>query len=119
MQLKSTEIKEEIERLSKLTKEVFLSATPFSYHKNLEYADGYLFDMGSDERISDLPSEKDLFFIDNFGYRFEKGKLLEPDVGTDVNTMEREFADKLLSSGAMSTRKIQLQYDYSREFIKL
>lgn len=119
VQLSSTEINNEIERLGKLTKVIFLSATPFSYHKNLEYADGYLFDMGSDERIADLPSEKDMFFIDNFGYRFEKGKLLEPDVGTDVNTMEREFADKLLSSGAMSTRKIQLQYDYSREFIKL
>lgn len=105
--------------LKKGTKVIFLSATPFSYHKNLEYADGYLFDMGSDERIADLPSEKDMFYIDNFGYRFEKGKLLEPDVGTDVNTMEREFADKLLSSGAMSTRKIMLDYDYSREFIKL
>ena len=69
--------------------------------------------------VNDLPSEKEQFYIDNFGYRFEKNRLLEPDVGTDVSCLEREFADKLMSSGAMSTRKISLPYDYSREFILL
>lgn len=102
------------------TKVIFLSATPFPYVKNLEYADGYLFNMGDDKRVvNDLPSDKEQFYIDNFGYRFEKNKLLEPDVGTDVSSLEREFADKLMSSGAMSTRKISLPYDYSREFILL
>jgi superfamily II DNA or RNA helicase len=102
------------------TKVVFLSATPFSYVKNLEYADGYLFNMGSDKRyVDDLPSDKEQFYIDNFGYRFEKNKLLEPDVGTDVSKMERDFADRLMSSGAMSTRKISLPYDYERKFILL
>lgn len=111
------EIDEEVERLKVMTKVIFLSATPFPYIENLEYADGYLFEMGSDKRIEDLPSDRDLFFMDNFGYGFDKGKLIRPETGVDVNKMEREFADKMLSSGAMSTRKIQLDYDYSREFI--
>lgn len=115
--IRHKEINEEVERLKVLTKVVFLSATPFPYIENLEYADGYLFDMGSDVRIEDLPSDKDMFYMDNFGYRFEKSKLIKPETGVDVNLLERTFADNLMSSGAMSTRKIQLEYDYSREFI--
>lgn len=117
LKLKSDEINAEIKRLENFTKVVFLSATPFPYIENLEYADGYLFEMGDDKRVEGLPSEKDLFYMDNFGYSFEKGRLVRPETGVDVSALEREFADKLLSSGAMSTRTIELNMDYSREFI--
>lgn len=113
-------IKKETERLEALTKVVFLSATPFSYHKNLEYADGYLFQMSSKTRGEggyNSGSGSDQFYMSNFGYRMRYNKLTEPESGVDVNLMERQFADRLIKSGAMSTRKIQIPQDYSREFV--
>jgi len=93
---------------SNSTKVVFLSATPFAYVQNLEYADGYLFKMGNRAK----------FLMDNFGYTLlEDGKLMQPAIGVDVGILEREFADRLIKSGAMSTRKIKIPFDYSREFV--
>lgn len=100
------------------TKVVFLSATPFSYHTSIEYADGFILDMGENkDNGNGNPTNRQKFFIDNFGYRFERGQLIKPENEVDVDALERAFADNLLESGAMSTRSLNIPFDYSREFV--
>ena len=107
------------------TKVVFLSATPFAYHKSIKYADGTLFDIN--ETIMDPPPPSgyngpgrwEKFMIENFGYHMKYNKLTMPDVGVDQGLMERNFFEKYATEGRMSTRILELDYDYSREFIIL
>lgn len=42
-----------------------------------------------------------------------------PESGVDVNLLERNFFEKYREVGIMSTRQINLPYDYSREFITI
>lgn len=123
-------LKPEIERQAKeaveRTKVVFLSATPFKAHFNLKYANGYLFDWGKEttyEKKSQGFSRVDpmgRFFLDNFGAAYEwKNNQLQSRTDSNpeaVSMQEVSFADKLMEKGAMSGRKISLEYDYSREF---
>lgn len=105
------------------TKVLFLSATPFAYHKNLIYGDGTLFDIDEvfDEKESPYYDENgcnwDKFMITNFGYSIRYSKLTKPDSAVDVDLLEREFFEKYEKAGVMSTRKLNLPYDYSREFV--
>ena len=101
-------------------KVLFLSATPFSYHTSLLYADGYLFDIPEKEsRGYNQPSGMEDFFITNFGYRMRYNKLTKPDADVDVGVMEREFYEKLRESGAVSGRMLEIDKDYSREFFRV
>ena len=115
-----SEIATEAKRLKDLTKTVFLSATPFAYHKTLKYADGYLF-KSSDARLNaqnyNTPEGFDKFLVENFGYRMRYNKLTQPESGVDIDLMERAFTDRLMKTGAMSGRAIDVPYDYSREFV--
>lgn len=105
----------ETERLTNMTKVLFLSATPFSYHKNLSYADGYLYYIKEGQ---EKPSEAyNTFYVNNFGYRLMSNKLCEPDAKVDVGMLERKFHTKLTKNCAISTTKLKLDYDYSREFV--
>lgn len=107
------------------TKVVFLSATPFAYHKSVLYADGCLWDIY--EQIEDpdyeggynVPTGFSKFMVENFGYRMRYNKCTVPESGVDQNLMERNFFEKHRELGVMSTRQINLDYDYSREFITL
>ena len=109
------------------TKVVFLSATPFAYHKSIKYADGCLFEIN--EKIKDdkeesyasynTPTGWSKFMVENFGYRMKYNKCTIPESGVDVNLMERNFFENYKEKGIMSTKQIDLQYDYSREFITL
>lgn len=108
------------------TKVVFLSATPFSYHKSLKYADGVLWDIY--ETIKDqeyeyasynMPTGWSKFLVENFGYRMRYNKCTIPESGVDINLMERNFFERQKELGVMSTRQIKLSYDYSRDFITI
>lgn len=110
-------IEKEERRLVDATKVVFLSATPFSYHKNLSYADGYLFRIKQGLTGPDAANAYKDFYIDNFGYRFMSNKLTEPDAAVDVGMMERAFHTKLVKAGVVSSTRLKLDKDYSREFI--
>lgn len=93
-------------------KVVFLSATPFSSPRSLEYANGILFDKTDIEGL----------LIDKFGYiANEQGDIIPPPVysGIDVGALERSFADSLISSGAMRGRKLNNGFDYARQFMKI
>lgn len=107
------------------TKVTFLSATPFAYHKSIKYADGCLFEIEEtieDQEYNDsynVATGWNKFMVENFGYRMRYNRCTIPESGVDVNLMERNFFEKWKESGVMSTRQINLKYDYSREFINL
>jgi hypothetical protein len=107
------------------TKVVFLSATPFAYHKSLFYADGCLFDINETLEERDYSGGYNVatgwnqFFAQTFGYRMRYNKLTIPEVGVDQDLLEREFFEKYRELGVMSTRVLKLNFDYSRHFVKV
>lgn len=102
----------------KKTKVIFLSATPFAYHDSLTYADGYLFQITESFDPNDRLDYKQ-FYIQNFGYRIRYNKLTKPESGVDVDLLERQFAENLKAKGAMSSRKLDVEADYSRDFVTI
>lgn len=118
------EIAAEATRLSRKTKTLFVSATPFSYHKNLMYADGYLFsvvqpiDSETYKHRGENYSERyNNFFISNFGYRIRYSKLTSPEGAVNVPLLEMEFSDRLVNDGVMIRRFLtETHVDYSRDF---
>jgi len=112
---------------SQRTKVVFLSATPFSYVKTLDWAEGYLFNFVEPERqFDDSANSSDgynqgnpraKFYMSNFGYRMRHNKLNAPDAKVNSGVMERAFAEKLKTSGAISGRLLTVKFDYDRKFI--
>jgi len=106
------------------TKTLFLSATPFAYHKALEWANGYIIDwdfnhQGTDQVMIGDSRQSPMadFFVRHLGYRIRYHKLTEPDAQVDGSLMERELSKKLTDAGAMSGRMINLDHDYSRDFV--
>jgi len=114
------------------TKVLFLSASPFAYHHNLLIGDGILWNIRESYKMDDeldltnsyytgyneLGPEEE-FFVKNLGYRMRTNKLTEPDGGVDQSLMERNFFEKQKKLGAIIGRQIQVDKDYSREFITL
>lgn len=98
--------REEIENESKV---LFLSSTPFSSVKSLEYGNGLLYDRQS----------IDTLLKNNFGYRTRYGKLTIPESGVDTGLLERTFANSLMKNGVMRGRKLNNGYDYARQFLKV
>lgn len=119
-------IQSTVENITSKTKVVFLSATPFAYHKSTNYGDGTLWEIN--ERINPPePIYKNYneappigeFLINNFGYRMSHNKVTIPESGVDTNLMERQFFEKMKEKGVMNTRILELEQDYSRDFITL
>ncbi|WP_289128613.1 LPD38 domain-containing protein [uncultured Megamonas sp.] len=98
-------------------KVLFLSATPFSHVKNIDYAEGYLFNY--DRQNGNLNTEEahDKFFVKNFGYKIRYNRLEQPDPDVDNSIMEMEFHEKLKNDGAISSRRLVIDKDYDRGFI--
>lgn len=108
-----------------LPKTLFLSATPFPYVKNVDYAEGYLFDYvkPADLKRSEgrsgaynSGSPREQFFMRNFGYRMRTNKLTAPEAGVDSELMEQNFNQWLKSTGALSGRRLEVPFDYDRKF---
>lgn len=104
-------------------KKLYLSATPFAYHKSLSYADGSLFvinetfDSDKDYYGYNTPNRWESFMIEHFGYRMRYNKLTVPENAGSLSRLEQLFHEKLVSSGAVSGRSIDVPFDYSRDFI--
>lgn len=99
-------------------KVTFLSATPFAYVPDIDYANGYLFEYPN--KIAGNYNESDgkaQFFMDNFGYRMRYNRLTKPEADVDSSIMERSFHEKLRKSGALSGRMLTIDKDYDRGFI--
>lgn len=108
------------------TKIIFLSATPFAYHKSLLIGDGTLWEIDEVASLKDptsygynTPGPYDTFFTTNFGYTMKYNKLTKPEAGVDVGLLERQFYEKYHKLGVISGRQISVAYDYSREFIAI
>lgn len=103
----------------KRPKVLFLSATPFAYDHDIDYAEGYLFNYDKDDggRGYNQGSPRDKFMIQHFGYRMRYNKLTRPEAGVDSRVMEVQFHDNLVNSGAMYGRQLDVDKDYDRGFI--
>lgn len=108
-----------------LPKTLFLSATPFPYVKNVDYAEGYLFDYvkPADLKRSEGRSgaynsgdPREQFFMQHFGYRMRYNKLTAPEAGVDSDLMEQNFNQWLKDNGALSGRRLEVPFDYDRKF---
>lgn len=104
----------------KRPKVLFLSATPFAHDKDIDYAEGYLFNYEDDAGRyggynQGTPSDR--FMMKHFGYRMRYNKLTRPDAEVDSRAMEVQFHDDLVDSGAMHGRQIDVDKDYDRGFI--
>lgn len=101
-------------------KVVFLSATPFSYVPDIDYAEGYLFnyDYSKDNNGGyNQPNAYDDFIIKHFGYRMRVGKLTKPDADVNNDLMEINFNKWLKDQGVLSGRKLSVNPDYERGYI--
>ncbi len=122
-------MQKEFEEYVNSTKVLFLSASPFAYVKSLILGDGTLWPIYETNTIDDLfntevsgynePDRLSKFYIENFGYRMRYNKLTVPETGVDLNLMERQFYEKFKKEGAISGRQIEVDKDYSREFVLL
>ncbi|WP_337803086.1 LPD38 domain-containing protein [Megasphaera sp.] len=105
------------------SKVLFLSATPFQYVADLDYANGYLFDYadyGSMEQQGyNQANGRENFYMENFGYKMRYNRLERPGSDVDTDLMEREFNRKMVESGAMHGRMLSSAYDYDRGFIRV
>ena len=121
-ELRSSESITADHELAKLgTNVLFLSASPFAYVKNIDYAEGYLFEYGPepDCRGYNTPTASEQFYITNFGYRMRCGKLCRPEAGVDCDYMEQSFNERLKREGVLSHRALDVDVDYSRDFISV
>ncbi len=108
------------------TKVLFLSATPFAYHKSLLIGDGTLWNIYEKPFYNESKfygyndtDEWEKFMCESFGYSMRYNKLTTPSSEIDVNLMEREFFEKQKEIGSITGRQIKVNKDYSREFISL
>lgn len=100
-------------------KVVFLSATPFAYEKNIDYAEGYLFDYESivDDQGYNSGGAFERFMMQHFGYRMRYNKLTEPEKEVNRGLMQRQFNSWLKKEGVLSSRVLDVDYDYDRRFV--
>ncbi len=114
---------QKINEIHDKTKVVFLSATPFAYHKSCIYGDGTLFEIyeSMEEKERDYSYNEahgmSGFLTENFGYRMRYNKPNKAESGVDMNLLERNFFEKMVKEGAISGRQLEVDKDYSREFV--
>lgn len=107
-----------------LPKVVFLSATPFAYVKNTDYAEGYLFHHTPPaERYTEnstggynSANDRERFYMEHFGYRMRYNKLTQPEAGVNTELMEQNFNQWLKDTGALFGRRLDVPFDYDRRF---
>lgn len=121
VEARSAEIEAEAKRIEAVnTRVVFLSATPFAYHKSLQLVDGFLYTLPKQQKSGyNVPQGFDWLLQANFGYTMRTGKLNQPGPDVRVDLMEIAFNDALAKKGAISGRAIDVPQDYSREFVLL
>lgn len=117
--------RERWEKQDNLPKAVFMSATPFAYVPNTDYAEGFLFHhVPPAERFKDRSqggynsgNPRDLFYIQHFGYRMRYNRLTRPEAEVNTELMEQNFNQYLKDTGALIGRSLDVPFDYDRKFI--
>ena len=100
-------------------KALFLSATPFAYHKSTDYAEGFLFDYPPQGHGYNNPGGQAEFLARNFGYRIRYNRAEQPGPEVDTGIMERAFYQRLRKEGALSGRRLEVEADYDRRFVSV
>lgn len=108
-----------------LTKVVALSATPFSYVKTIDWAEGFLFHYKDPKNQYDSEANQSYntgdarqrFFQSTFGFRMRYNRLTTPSNTAHAGYAEREFNENLKTTGALIGRQIQVKHDYDRKFV--
>lgn len=97
---------------------MFLSATPFAYTPNIDYAEGYLFDYPKVESSGwrNQPNPYESYMISNFGYQMRYNRLEAPGANVNSDVMERQWNEMIVKSKVMSGRRIDIDSDYERRF---
>ncbi len=115
------------EEISRKTKTVFLSATPFNTPSSLDYAEGYIFSYPEGKEGKSRRDRKNDFLSENFdkSHKFNKSgdmvRLTEDKIADPAGAEEQEIAfsnhlqDELQT---MSGRMLDSAFDYSRSFPK-
>lgn len=100
-------------------KVMFMSATPFAYVPDIDYAEGYLFNYPKVEggTYNQPGSGYAQFMMDHFGYRMRYNKLTKPDSKVDSSLMEVEFHEWLRKTGALTGHELEIDKDYNRGFL--
>jgi hypothetical protein len=99
---------------------LFLSATPFSYVPDIDYAEGYLFHYDRKKNQNggyNQPNAYGDFMIKHYGYRMRMGKLTKPDADVNTDLMEINFNKWLKQQGVLSGRKLKVAPDYERGYL--
>lgn len=98
---------------------LFMTATPFAYEKNVQWAEGYLFEYPPEDTSGryNAAGGYNSFMIQHFGYRMRVGKLTEPDANVDRDLMQRNFNTWLRKQGVLSARMLDVDKDYDRKFV--
>lgn len=108
-----------------IPKVVFLSATPFAYVKNTDYAEGYLFNHtppadryseGNNGSGYNSADNRERFYMEHFGYRMRYNRLTQPEAGVNTELMEQNFNQWLKDTGALMGRRLDVPFDYDRRF---
>jgi hypothetical protein len=109
----------EWEKRGRTGKLLALSATPFAYVKNVDWADGYLFDYGAEPESTayNAPGAYESFMVTHFGYRMRYNKLTEPEAEVDRGLLEIQFNEWLKKQGVLSSRILDVDKDYERRFV--
>jgi hypothetical protein len=112
------------EEIYNRTKVVFLSATPFAYHKSCMIGDGTLWEINEklehEEEINqgyNVATGFAEFLTTHFGYHMRYNKATTPESGVDVNLLERMFHENMVEKGIISGRQLEVDMDYSRDFV--
>jgi len=105
-------------RAEERPKTLLMSATPFAYHKSLDYANGYLFEYGDEQGSRyNSGSGRDRFFMQHLGYRMRTNKLTQPEADVKQEVMERQLHEHLKKQGSLSGRALTVDKDYDRKFV--
>lgn len=102
------------------TRRLDLSATPFAYETSIKAYEGFLFDFDRSQDNQggyNKPNAFGDFMVRHFGWRMRTGKLTSPEASVDSGVMQRQFNRWLKQTGALSSRRLSVEQDYSREFI--
>lgn len=105
---------------SRDSKVLLLSATPFAYLQNAFYGEGLLFNYADSEYGGSAGG----FLTRVFGFTVTSTGKIKPrrdsnGLVADNSINEIKFHDMLVKSGAMISRRLEIDKDYNRQFIKV
>lgn len=125
--LKNDEARKRAEEISRKSKVIFLSATPFNTPSSLDYAEGYIYSYPENKEGESHRDRRNKFLKEKFGKsyrpgaggdmtRMPEGQISDPEAVEDEEIEYSNYLQETLHT--MSGRMLDSAYDYSRTFPK-